>query len=157
MSKVPYARVIFFPALLILLNWSPAHAQTGACCVDRVCVGTITEDECWDQGGQWYRGEDCDSGFDCPVCGFYSPGDYNGDGNFNIIDIVEALSYLSTGSPDAALLCECPTYRIKGWAVAFDLNNSCSFNIADVIVAAKEGPFRPCELCPPGPLAPRPR
>ncbi len=39
---------------------------TGACCVDGVCVGTITEAECDAQGGEWYIGENCDT-FVCPL------------------------------------------------------------------------------------------
>ncbi len=94
-----------------------------------------------------------------PVCGFYVIGDYNGNGTFNVADIISSFSKLKTGSPNAYLLCECPPGG-NTWAVAMDVNNSCVFNIADVIAGfskLKTGSpeLVPCELCPPGDPAPR--
>ncbi|MEE9554511.1 MAG: hypothetical protein V3W18_09460 [candidate division Zixibacteria bacterium] len=145
-------------AVLSLLIIEPAHAQTGACCVDEDCIDTMEEDACWWMGGYWYEGEDCDEGFICPTdypCGFYVVGDYNGNGIFNVADVISAFSKLKTGHPDAALLCDCLGDGNE-WAVAYDVNNSCTFNLADVIVAFSGGliperPLRPCVLCPPAP------
>lgn len=88
-----------------------------------------------------------------PVCE-YEPGDYNGSGVVNVADVVAAFSKLKTGSPDPALLCECPSGSGIEWAVAADVNNSCDFNIADVIVTYSKlctgSPnLVPCEDCPP--------
>ncbi|MEE9553685.1 MAG: hypothetical protein V3W18_05255, partial [candidate division Zixibacteria bacterium] len=68
-------------------------------------------------------------------CGFYVVGDYNGSTSFNVADIISAFSKLKTGTPDAALFCECPTGSGSPWAVAMDVNNSCGFNVADIISA----------------------
>jgi hypothetical protein len=39
----------------------------GACCVDLDCVATNTQEECDALGGDWYFGQDCDAGFECPL------------------------------------------------------------------------------------------
>ncbi len=93
------------------------------------------------------------------LCGDYVVGDYNGSGTFNVADIISAFSKLKTGTPDAALLCECPV-GANPWAVAMDVNNSCAFNVADVIAGfskLKTGapPLVPCEECPPEGGSPR--
>jgi len=147
---------------ILLSAYMDAAAQQGACCVELDCVGTMTEEECLILGGNWFENEDCDAGFDCEStypCGHYIIGDFNGNGAFNIADIVAAFSKLRTGSPDAALLCECPPGSGNIWAVAFDLNGSCNFNLADVILACSrrlipEIPFYPCPQCPPAPQSP---
>jgi len=87
-------------------------------------------------------------------CGNYVIGDYNGSGIFNVSDIVESFSKLKTGSPEPALLCECPPGSGNEWAVAMDVNNTCNFNIADIIAGfstLKTGSpeLIPCEDCPP--------
>lgn len=87
-------------------------------------------------------------------CGFYVVGDYNGNETFNVADIIGAFSKLQTGSPDAALLCECPPGEGNIWAVAMDVNNNCAFNVADVIAGFSRlqtgsPELIPCELCPP--------
>ncbi len=84
----------------------------------------------------------------------YVTGDFNGSGDLNIADIVASFSRLKTGSPEPALLCECPLGSGDEWAVAMDLNNSCGFNIADIITAfsnLKTGfpELAPCDECPP--------
>jgi hypothetical protein len=84
----------------------------------------------------------------------YVPGDFNGNGEMNIADIVDSYAKLKTGSPDPALLCECPYGSGNSWAVAMDVNNSCDFNIADVVLAyskLKTGSpdIQPCDQCPP--------
>ena len=44
--------------------------------------------------------------FNVNPCGFYIVGDYNGSGSFNVADVISAFSYLKTGQPHAALICE---------------------------------------------------
>lgn len=92
-------------------------------------------------------------------CGVYVVGDFNGSEIFNVADIVDAFSKLKTGSPEAALLCECPEGSGNIWAVAMDVNNTCAFNVADIIdgisnlkIGSPE--LTPCELCPPGAPSP---
>jgi len=110
------------------------------------------------QSGFWAGGE---QGSGSP-CGFYVIGDYNGNETFNVADIIAAFSKLQTGSPDAALLCECPPGGGIIWAVAMDVNNNCIFNVADVIAGFSRlqtgAPLLvACELCPPGtPMPPSP-
>ena len=84
-------------------------------------------------------------------CGYYVLGDFNGSGGFNLADIISALSKLQTGSPNAYMNCECPPNSGNSWPIVFDLNNSCTFNIADIYVAMTRQPymFEPCEHCPP--------
>ena len=87
-------------------------------------------------------------------CGSYIPGDFNGSLQFNVADIVQSFSYLSTGSPEGAIICECPPGSGHDWAVAMDVNNTCAFNIADVVVAYQrlsfgQPEFQPCQYCPP--------
>ena len=89
-----------------------------------------------------------------PVCE-YVIGDYNGNGTFNLADVISSFSKLQTGSPNAAYLCECPHGSGNIWAVAMDLNNSCGFNIADVIAGFSKlqtgsPELVPCDDCPPG-------
>ena len=84
----------------------------------------------------------------------YVIGDYNGNGDFNVSDIIDSFSKLKTGSPEPGIVCECPAYSGDDWAVAMDVNNSCGFNIADVIAAFSklktgEPELEPCEACPP--------
>ena len=50
----------------------------GACCVESACIGTLLRGSCDSLGGQWYSGEDCDAGFNCPgACENYLLGDVN--------------------------------------------------------------------------------
>ncbi|MEE9552762.1 MAG: hypothetical protein V3W18_00580 [candidate division Zixibacteria bacterium] len=88
------------------------------------------------------------------VCGYYLPGDFNGNWEFNVADIIASFSKLKTGSPESGFFCECPAGSGVDWAVAMDVNNNCIFNIADVIAAfskLKTGSpeLVPCEYCPP--------
>jgi len=92
-------------------------------------------------------------GYGMPGCQ-YVVGDFNGSGAFNVADIIDAFSFLRTGLPLPALLCECPPGSGNEWAVAMDVNNSCGFNIADIVSGfsrLKTGSPEPvpCELCPP--------
>ncbi len=87
-------------------------------------------------------------------CGEYVVGDFNGDGEFNAADIIDAFSRLKTGQPQAALICECPLESGNNWSVAMDVNGSCAFNISDIIDSFSK--FKtgspelvPCEHCPP--------
>jgi hypothetical protein len=58
-------RTISLFALLSILALKPSYAQTGACCVDGECVGTMEEWDCRLMGGSWYGGETCPE-FECP-------------------------------------------------------------------------------------------
>ncbi|MEE9554972.1 MAG: carboxypeptidase-like regulatory domain-containing protein [candidate division Zixibacteria bacterium] len=85
----------------------------------------------------------------CP----YTLGDFNGNEIVNIADLIAAFSKLRTGSPEPALVCECPVGR-DAWIVVMDVNNSCEFNIADIILffsklSTGSPDLIPCELCPP--------
>lgn len=152
------ARAISISLLIALLFAVNANAQIneGACCVGFECIETLPEDDCRDIGGVWYSGEDCDAGFVCPIdfpCGSYVVGDYNGSGEFNIADIIEAFQwFIWPRYPE--LLCKCPPGSGNAWHVRMDLNNSCTFNIADIITGyskLKTGSpeLVPCDQCPP--------
>jgi len=87
-------------------------------------------------------------------CGFYVVGDFNGSGVMNVADIVAAFSYLQSGSPNPAMICECEPGNT--FAVAMDVNNSCGFNVADIIVGFSRlqtgsPELVPCDACPPEP------
>jgi len=150
-------KIILFIFAIGALVFSESFAQTGACCVGLECVGNMEEWQCRDLDGYWFEGEDCHAGFDCHTaypCGHFIMGDWNGDGTFNIADVIAAFSKLMTGSPDAYLLCECPPGSGNIWAVIFDLNDSCTFNVADVIIAFPgllPPHWEPCHFCPPLP------
>lgn len=152
--------ILSIGCLYSMVTANLAHSQKGACCLNEDCVGTMEEWPCWYMGGYWYEGEDCDEGFECPTdypCGFYVVGDYNGNGHLNVADIVEMYSKLKTGSPVYPdLLCECPPGSGNFWPVRGDVNNSCKFNLADVVILCQRGwiperPLRPCVHCPPAP------
>jgi hypothetical protein len=92
--------------------------------------------------------------FGLSPCESYLVGDFNGSGEFNVADIVQSFSYLSTGSPEGAFICECPPGSGHDWAVAMDVNNTCAFNVADIVVAYQrlsygQPEFQPCQYCPP--------
>ncbi|MEE9554970.1 MAG: hypothetical protein V3W18_11790 [candidate division Zixibacteria bacterium] len=113
-------------------------------------VGTMSSPNYIVESGYWVGGQGGGGG----GCGFYVTGDYNGSESFNVADIISSFSKLKTGSPDAALPCECPQGSGNVWAVAMDVNNTCAFNVADVIAGfskLKTGSpeLIPCELCPP--------
>ncbi|MEE9553271.1 MAG: hypothetical protein V3W18_03145 [candidate division Zixibacteria bacterium] len=148
------ARVFIISLVMTLLFAVNAAAQTGACCANVECVGNLTEEECVALDGEWYGTEDCDAGFECPPCGSYIPGDFNGNGRVNIADVIDIYSWARLGWPTGGLFCECPPGSGNFWAVAGDVNNSCSVNIADIITIfskLKTGApdLVPCELCPP--------
>ncbi|MEE9552994.1 MAG: hypothetical protein V3W18_01755 [candidate division Zixibacteria bacterium] len=87
-------------------------------------------------------------------CGDYILCDYNGNGSVNVADLLNAYSYLVTCAPYPAVLCQCPPGEGETFAVAFDLNNSCTFNIADFYLFMKYYPdnfwrAEPCEYCQP--------
>lgn len=97
------------------------------------------------------------------VCGVYSstawachyvPGDINGDGRFNGLDVIFAVRVLGSGyqfPPER--LCECPPGSGNFWLLEGDVNGSCRFNGMDVTYAVsflKGGPSPLyCSLCPP--------
>ena len=87
-------------------------------------------------------------------CGDYIMGDYNGNGSVNTSDILAAYSYLTTCSPSAAVMCQCPPGRGEEFPPSFDLNNSCTFNMADFYLFLQLSPHvpelaQPCEYCKP--------
>ncbi len=89
-------------------------------------------------------------------CGHYVVGDFTGNGYFNVADVIASYSKLKTGSPEPALVCECPPGGGRSWAVAMDVTGNCFFNIADIITAyskLKTGspPLEYCQSCPPAP------
>jgi len=94
------------------------------------------------------------AGCGLPCDDYYVPGDFNGSLQFNVADIIESFSYLSTGSPEGAFVCECPPGSGHDWAVAMDVNNSCAFNVADIVIAYQklalgQPELVPCAQCPP--------
>jgi len=87
-----------------------------------------------------------------PVGCDYVPGDINGNGNMNGIDIVYCVSYLKGGSAPP-IGCDCPPIPYPFYA-AGDVNGSCVFNGIDLTfyVAWAKG-LQPelffCPGCPP--------
>ena len=141
---------------IVLLFSIEGQAQTGACCVDMECLDTMDFLKCLNQGGIWYAGEDCGDGFECPTgfpCGSYVPGDFNGNGIFNIADLTEVFhQFVQPRYP--WLPCECPPGSGNVWYIRMDLNNSCDFNLSDIITGYSfletgSPALAPCELCPP--------
>jgi len=86
-------------------------------------------------------------------CGGYVKGDYSGNGVVNVADLVSAFSYLETGAPEGGVMCQCPPGQGLEFAVAFDLNNTCTFDLVDICVFIRHWPnpymFIPCEYCAP--------
>ena len=57
-----------FSPLVLCEDLDPAcGAELGACCVAEDCMGTNRVAECEESGGHWFRGEDCNAGFECPL------------------------------------------------------------------------------------------
>ncbi len=86
-----------------------------------------------------------------PPCN-YAPGDINGNGFANGIDVVFAVNYLKGGEPPA-LACDCDTFG--SLFVAGDVNGNCAFNGIDVtfFVNYLKGivpTLLYCPSCPPG-------
>ena len=65
--------------------------------------------------GEWFCTEDCGGG-SCVIAGF--PGDLNGDGQINVVDIVVAVNYIIIGD-----------YYAMG-----DLNGDSTLNVLDIII-----------------------
>ncbi|OGC90085.1 MAG: hypothetical protein A2W25_11050 [candidate division Zixibacteria bacterium RBG_16_53_22] len=84
----------------------------------------------------------------------YVPGDANGDGQFNGLDIVYLVGYFKGfGAPPPFVYHDCPTWGQQLYAAA-DLNGSCTVNGIDVTygVAYLKGlqpSIRYCQYCPP--------
>jgi len=79
----------------------------------------------------------------------YIPGDINGNGAFNGIDVTYGVGYFKGGNvPPYSCNCNGST-----WYVAGDVNGNCSFNGIDITYAVsyfKGGPAPiPCPQCPP--------
>ena len=130
--------------------------DSGACCVDAICAGNMIEEDCLALEGTWYTDQDCDTGFECPHCGYYVVGDWNGNGRFNLADIIAAWKWaMWPDYPGPALVCDClgdGTFTF----VAMDMNATCSLNIADIIwgygkLKGQPNELMPCPECPPGP------
>jgi hypothetical protein len=64
--------IFLIGSLNMMVAANTVLGQTGACCVDGECVGSMYEVECFNLGGNWYGGVDCDAGYECP------PPDYEG-------------------------------------------------------------------------------
>ena len=107
-----------------------------------------------------YPGEEIDPSLDFAClefehfCGNYIVGDYNGNGSINVADLIAALSYLQTCAPEAAVMCQCPPGQGEEFAVAFDLNNTCTFDLIDYYLFMEIFPdtpwlAEPCEYCAP--------
>jgi hypothetical protein len=79
----------------------------------------------------------------------YIPGDINGNGAFNGIDVTYGVGYFKGGAVPP-YICNC---NGSDWYVAGDVNNSCVFNGIDITYAVgyfKGGPSPiPCAACPP--------
>jgi len=94
------------------------------------------------------------------VCGPYVVGDYNGNGTFNLADVIWGYGKLKGQNNPPGLLCECPAESGNTWAVAGDVNASCAFNLADIIwgygkLKGQPNTLAPCGDCPPGAPSPR--
>jgi hypothetical protein len=80
----------------------------------------------------------------------YLPGDVNGNGSFDGIDVVYGVSFLK-GGPVPNLYCECTPGAV--WYVEGDVNGTCSFNGIDISYMVnyfKGGQaIMPCANCPP--------
>jgi len=137
----------------------------GACCTDgNSCVDDVRQAECVG-GNQVFSPNMLCSELDPPceptsVCGPYVVGDYNGNGTFNVADVIWGFGKLKGQNNPPGLLCECPAGSGTIWAVAGDVNASCAFNVADVIwgfgkLKGQANPLTPCAACPPE--APFPR
>jgi len=82
----------------------------------------------------------------------YMPGDINGSGQANGIDIVYGVSYMKGGNPPPDA-CYCPPMAFPFYASG-DVNGNCAFNGIDITyyVAYLKGiqpALRWCETCPP--------
>jgi predicted glutamine amidotransferase len=82
----------------------------------------------------------------------YIPGDANGSGVFNGIDVTYSVSYLKGMSPPPVDICPCPYHGLL--YAAADANGDCLFNGLDVVYSVnylKTGRRRPigCPDCPP--------
>ena len=83
----------------------------------------------------------------------YIPGDANGNGSTNGLDVTFMVNYLKGGPMAPPDQCNCPPYGTV--FVAADANGNCSFNGLDVTYLVnylKGGPNAPdgCPSCPPG-------
>lgn len=79
----------------------------------------------------------------------YVPGDINGNGAFNGIDVTYGVGYFKGGTPPP-YTCDC---NGSVWYVAGDVNGNCSFNGIDItyMVSYFKGGAAPipCQQCPP--------
>jgi hypothetical protein len=97
------------------------------------------------------------AGLNAQTCD-YLPGDINGNGHANGVDILFAVAYLGGDNtpPDT---CDCrPAVPVYPFYAAGDVNGNCAFNGIDVtyFVAYLKGTqpsLRYCQSCPPGPIS----
>lgn len=99
------------------------------------------------------------AGFWVPGGCFYLPGDANGNGEFNGIDVVYAVNYLKGIGPAPPDTCDCVATGYPFYAAA-DANGNCVFNGIDVTYSVNYlkgigDPPKFCEDCPPGGLLPK--
>jgi hypothetical protein len=133
----------------------PPPPPIGRCCyvsgVDTLCADNL-ETECTSIGGyDWNRYLNC-TDHPCVVTGCpYAPGDVNGSGNYNGLDITYGVSFFKGGNDP---LCPtCPIPDCNTWHYCGDVNGSCSYNGLDItygVAYFKGGPSPVyCDDCPP--------
>jgi len=79
----------------------------------------------------------------CP----YVPGDVNGNGQFNGIDISYAVNFFKGGHVPPVQCDSCPQPR--PFYAAGDFNGNCVFNGVDITYIIHGGQVRYCPTCPP--------
>jgi len=120
-SAEPYAQCIDGICISsYCMSDNPAGCYQTGCDVGYDCI--INENECVPSWcgcdgfyGEWFCTEDCGGG-SCVIAGF--PGDLNGDGQINVVDIVVAVNYIIIGD-----------YYAMG-----DLNGDSTLNVLDIII-----------------------
>jgi hypothetical protein len=87
----------------------------------------------------------------------YTPGDANGNGAFNGLDVTYSVNYLKGIGPIPPDNCDCPPHGIL--LAAADANGNCAFNGLDVTYSVNYlkglgGPPQACDDCEPAGFAP---
>jgi hypothetical protein len=88
-----------------------------------------------------------------PVRCHYIPGEINGDGQVNGLDVVYAVNYFKRSSPVPSIDCNCQGMTRPFYA-AGDVNGSCTFNGMDIVffinhLKGRHPRLRFCPSCPP--------
>jgi hypothetical protein len=87
----------------------------------------------------------------------YVPGDINGNGSANGIDVTYGVAYFKGGNPPAAVCLDCPNPGQTLFG-AGDVNGNCQFNGIDITfyvsyLKGSQPQLRYCDLCPPSAMA----